>query len=187
MSAKNNTSKSKILDITTATSIILPREIADNNEELIIVASNRDNIFYHVNNSNTVIMRVEEDFCILVDYKVDTYKDNDVCLPKMLSAAHYGVYQLKGRDWVKQTNGNNRIIGYDIKELIHGGGYKLVSSTLDHKFETYDEREKAKEFSECNYNKGSHRRKIVISNMNELNALIQRIQENENEEGGLYW
>ena len=76
-------SRRKKLDKATATSIICSTDFLDNSDRLQRVADNGSNIYYRVNETNTVIMHVEEDFCIVTSYMVDTYKNERVNLAKV--------------------------------------------------------------------------------------------------------
>lgn len=172
--------RGKVLDKDIATSIMASNELLQANDSLKKVADCRDNVYYHVKDTETVIMHVEDDFCILCDYNV---KGKD--LPEEMKKEHYAVYQLGGRDWVKNS-ATGRLIGYDIKEFVHGYGIRPAGMTLDHEGETFDEREKNKNFSSTNYNNGSHRVRVTINSQEALNELIDKIKENENKKGGMF-
>ena len=177
----------KILNKGVATSIICSETLLNNNIDLDFVADNRENKYYNVIGTNVVIAHIEDDFCILVDYMVRTYNSsNTVSLPNMLSAAHYGVYQSESnkanRDWVKNTV-TGKLIGYDIKEIIHGNGVKVAGSSLDHLVETLNELEKNKQFSTMNWNSGSHRFRLEIKSQDDLNDLILRIRKMDSQPG----
>ena len=58
--------------------------------------------------------------------------------------------------------------------------------TLDHEAETFNEKEKNKNFSENNVNKGSHRVRVEISTNEDLQQLIEKIKENDEKPGGLF-
>ena len=109
-----NTREPKVLEQEKSTSIICSRELLDRSSKLTKVAALRDNIYYHVGDTNVCIMYVEEGFCILTDYKVTIYNQPGVMcsLPNLLTASHYGVYQTLNspggsRDWVKTRQREN--------------------------------------------------------------------------------
>jgi len=170
----------KVLDKAGATSILCDEAILEKSEQLKLVADCRDNKYFNVEGTNTVIMHVEEGFCILTDYMVDGKN-----LAEMMSQEHYGVYQCNGRDWVRNT-ATSRLIGYDIKEIVTGVSGRPKGMTLDHVAETFNEMEKNKKFSSKNVNNGSHRVKVVITSDDGLQQLIDKIIKNDGESGGLF-
>lgn len=170
----------KVLDKAVATSILCDEAILEKSEQLKLVAECRDNKFYLVDGTNTIIMHVEEGFCILTDYIV-----GEKNLAEMMSQEHYGVYQYNGRDWVKNS-ATSRLVGYDIKEIVTGVSGRPKGMTLDHEAETFNEMEKNKNFSTKNVNNGSHRVKVVITSDDGLQQLIDKIIKNDNKSGGLF-
>ncbi len=169
----------KVLDKNVATSILCDDVLLDKCEKLILVAKCRENKYYLVEDTNTVLMHVEEGFCILTDYKV-----GDKNLVELMQRKHYAVYQNNGRDWIKNS-ATSRLIGYDIKEFVTGQSGRPQGMTLDHLAETFNEKEKNKKFSNNNVNGGSHRVKVVIKSCKELKDLIEKILENDGKPGGL--
>ena len=174
----------KVLVPEQSTSIICNNSLLSQNRRLKRVAASRDNLYYNIYNTNACIMHVEADFCIITDYKVMVYNQPGVVcsLPNMLSASHYAVYQvLNGlggsRDWVKNS-ATSQLIGYDIKTLIHGPGCAIAGDQLEHLSWTLDERELFKSFGP-NKERDSHRIRIEISTMDELDQLIDKIIESE--------
>ena len=174
--------RGKVLEKKIATSIMADNSLLENNNLLERIASCRDNVYYHVKGTNAVIMHVEEGFNILCDYTV-----NGKCLPEIMKEEHYAVYQLNGRDWIKNS-ATGRYIGYDIKEIVTGQSGRPKGTTLDHEAETFDEREKNKMFKTNNFNNGSHRVRVEIRSQEELNDLINKIthDDNTNHHGGMY-
>ena len=172
----------KVLIKKYATSILCEKKLLDQSQRLEIVGENKDNVYYWIKGSNSVIMHVEDDFCILVDYMVEVYNQTNKCsLPNLLEKKHYTVQQIRGRDWIKSSSNK---IGYDIKSIIHGIVTRPPNMTLDHLAETYDEREKNKEFSK-NINHGSHRVIKVIGTMKQLDELIDRVIYSEKKKAGI--
>jgi hypothetical protein len=176
-----NATVGKVLNKDVATSILCEAEMLRNNSNLILVAENRDNKYYLVKETNTVIMHVEDDFCILTDYKV-----NGKNLVDMMLKEHYAVYQVYGRDWVKNS-ATSQLVGYDIKLALYGKGCRPDGMTLDHRDATFDEREKVKQFSANNVNDGSHRVRVIIYSPDGLDQFIDLIVRNEQKPGGLYF
>lgn len=165
--------KTKTLSKAGATSIIVKKELLENSENLTRVGENRDNVYYLIDDSQSVIMHVEQDFAIICDYVV-----NGIDLPKRMLQEHYGVYQCRGRDWVKNTV-TSHLVGYDIKRFLYGKGYQPVGTTLDHVSATFDERDKYKEFSRSNVNHGSHRVQIIVRTQEELKWLLKKTRAGE--------
>lgn len=187
-----NEKEPKVLVHEVATSIVCSIKLLEENKRLEKVAEERENIFFHVKETNTCIMHVEEELCILIDYKVRVYNEPDVecSLPSLLSAAHYGVYQTintpgGNRDWVKNS-ATSQLIGHDIKRLLHGPGCKIAGMQLEHLSWTLDERESYKEFGP-NKERDSHRVRIEIFNMEELDWLIDKIIESEQSKTPIEW
>lgn len=172
--------KKKILDKEVATSIMIDETLLQNNSNLQLVAECRDNKYYRIIGTETVIMHVEQGFCILCDNVV-----NGINVPAKMRQEHYAVYQKTGRDWVKNS-ATGRLIGYDIKEFVHGYGVRPAGQTLDHAAETFDERERNKNFSPNNINRGSHRVQVNVYDMNDLNGLIQKIRAKGDNPGALF-
>ena len=176
------TETGKVLDLDAATSLIIPFELMNGCDNLEVVGENRDNKYFHVVGSNTCIAHIEAGFCVLTDYMVDTVTGRNMVLPKMLDSQHYAVYQTKSReghtsrDWIKNSCGNNRNIGQDIKYYIHGIYNAPEGCTLDHAGPTFDERERFKQYINNNVNNGSHRYKEYISNEDRLLKLISTIR-----------
>lgn len=169
----------KQLDKSRATSILCSKELLDSSEELKCVAQNRDNVIYHVHDSNICIMHVEDGFCILVDYII-----NEVNIPEFIIQDHYGVYQ-SVRDCVKSTTRVNRLIGYDIKERLYHEKCKK-GYHLDHWAETFNELDKSKRFipGSVNQNGYSHRRQLEINTVEDLDWLCERIRDIDKLPGG---
>jgi hypothetical protein len=172
-----------------ATSIMCSKDMLDGYEKVeLMVGKNGDNAYYHVKDSNTVIVHIEKGFCILEDYIAKDLNGNKILLPSHMCRFHYGVYQNQdeknNRDWVKNTVTSD-VVGYDIKKVLHNIQGKPVGMTLDHGDATFDEREKVKVFKNDNYNDGSHRLKIEIETTAELEKLIKFIVYNEKENDGI--
>jgi len=170
----------KVLDKNVATSILCDDVVLGGNSQLKLVAECRDNKYYLVEATNTVIMHVEEGFCALTDYMVE--KKN---LPELMQQEHYAVYQANGRDWIKNSS-TGQVIGYAIKEIVTGVSGRPKGMTLDHLAETFNEMEKNKVFSTSNINEGSHRVKVTVGTNKELDELIEKIKDNHNKPGGLF-
>lgn len=169
----------KVLNKNIATSILISNELLRTSSLLTEVANSRDNTYYLVKGTNTVIMHVEKGFCILCDYIV-----KGINIPALMQKEHYAVYQSSGRDWIKNS-ATGQLIGYDIKYLVNGNRVRPRGTSLDHEAETFDEREKNKIFSTNNINKGSHRIKCIIQTQDELCEIIDRIQKNKRK-GGIF-
>lgn len=176
------TETGKILDFDKATSLIIPLDLLNQCADLEVVGERRDNKYFHVMGTNTCIAHIEEGFCVLTDYVVDTVAGRNKVLPKMLDSQHYGVYQVKAyeghtyRDWVKNSCGNNRNIGQDIKYYIHGISNAPEGCTLDHIGATFDERERFKEYTVNNINNGSHRHRVHIKDESQLQRLVEYLR-----------
>lgn len=170
----------KVLDKNVATSILCDEVMLSKSSQLELVAECRDNKYYLVNGTNTVLLHVEEGFCILTDYMVDGKN-----LAKLMEQEHYGVYQSNGRDWVRNS-ATSRFVGYDIKEFVTGQSGRPQGMTLDHEAETFNEMEKNKKFSANNVNGGSHRVKVVIDSDEGLKELIEKIKANHGNPGGIF-
>jgi hypothetical protein len=164
-----------------ATSILCREELLRHNSRLVLVGQNRENMYYRVKNTNTVLLHIEDDFCVLTDYVI-----NGNNLVQKMQQEHYGVYQLARRDWVKNS-ATSRAIGYDIKIILHGIGCRKSGMTLDHEDATFDEREKVKSFSYSNFNDGSHRVCVSICTQGGLNQFIDRLIQNDSSPKGLYF
>jgi hypothetical protein len=167
----------KILDHSRATSIMCANDRLSRKTDLILVGESRDNAYYYVTGSKSVIMHVEDDFCIFCDYMV-----SGIVIPKMLERNHYGVYQPQEdyRDWIKNS-ATSKLIGYDIKDCLALQCPK--GQSLDHVGHTCDEREKNKHFSSNNINNGSHRIKIEIQDDVDLDWLINKIRQDDRDNG----
>uniref|UniRef100_UPI004056CC48 hypothetical protein n=1 Tax=Acetatifactor sp. TaxID=1872090 RepID=UPI004056CC48 len=170
----------KVLDKNTATSILCDDAMLGREKQLKLVAECRDNKYYLVEDTNTVLLHVEEGFCILTDYMV-----GEKNLAQLMQQEHYAVYQCNGRDWIKNS-ATSRLVGYDIKEFVTGQSSRPQGMTLDHQAETFNEMEKNKSFSTNNVNGGSHRVKVVIDSVEGLEELIAKIKENDGKSGGLF-
>lgn len=182
----------KVLAPEVATSILCGNDLLSQNSRLQKVAALRDNVFYHVDGTNACIMHVEADFCIITDYQVTVYNQPGVMcsLPNMLTASHYGVYQTTNtpggnRDWVRNSS-ISELIGHDIKRLIHGPGCKIAGMQLEHLSWTLDEREAYKEFGP-NKERDSHRVRVTISTMGELDWLIDKIIKSDSSQTPIDW
>lgn len=172
--------KRKVLDKNVATSILCDDAMLGSSKQLKLVAECRDNKYYLVEDTNTVLLHVEEGFCILTDYMV-----GEKNLAELMQQEHYAVYQYNGRDWVRNS-ATCRLVGYDIKEFVTGQSGRPAGMTLDHEAETFNEMEKNKTFSSTNINEGSHRVKVVINTDEGLQQLIQKIKDNDGNAGGLF-
>lgn len=172
--------RGKMLNKNVATSILCDEVLLSKNSELELAAECRDNKYYRVKGTNTVLLHVEEGFCIFTDYMV-----GEKNLAELMQQEHYAVYQYTGRDWVKNS-ATGRLVGYDIKEFVTGQSGRPQGMTLDHEAETFNEKEKNKNFSENNVNKGSHRVRVEISTNENLQQLIEKIKENDEKPGGLF-
>ena len=183
----------KLLRKCESTSILCDRKLLDENNRLTVVAENRDNVYYKVLETNSVIMHVEDGFCILTEDRVQVYdKDNQCSLPVMLSAFHYGVYQIqrmnKKRDWVKRDDKNT--IGNDTRTIIHGETAVTMARaqgmTLDHGAETWNEQSKHGSFKVDNRGK-SHRVCVDIRTQEDLNAFLDDIITYGGTNDGIYF
>lgn len=168
----------KLLRKCTATSILCETTVLEECNRVRLVAENEDNKYFHIIGSNSVIMHVEDSFCILLDYKVQTFNSSGEMwdLTMMLSARHYCVYQINNRDWI--MNSNSRAIGHDIQDLVHGNGAKMAREkgmTLDHGAETYNEKLVNCKYKNMNVNEGSHRRRENIQSQEELEGVVDRV------------
>lgn len=172
--------KRKVLEKVSATSILCDEAMLEKSEQLKLVAECRDNKYYLVEETNTVLLHVEEGFCILTDYMV-----GEKNIAELMQQEHYAVYQYNNRDWVKNS-ATGRLIGYDIKEFVTGQSGRPKGMTLDHLAETFNEMEKNKVFSSNNINEGSHRVKVVIKTEAGLQQLIDKIKVNDGQSGGLF-
>lgn len=170
----------KVLDKNCATSILCDDSILSRCKRLELVAQCRDNKYYLVEDTNIVLMHVEDGFCILTDYMVEEKN-----LPEFMKQEHYAVYQYNGRDWVKNS-ATSRLIGYDIKEYVTGQSARPNGMTLDHEAETFNEMEKNKNFSKNNFNKGSHRVRVEVYTDESLDELIVKIKDNDGKSGGIF-
>lgn len=187
-----NEKATKVLEKEQATSIVCSNDLLGQNSRLCRIVTLRDNIYYRVDNTNVCIMHVEAEFCIIIDYQVTVYNQPGVIcsLPNMLASSHYGVYQTLNypggsRDWVKNSS-TGELIGYDIKKLIHGPGCNVAGAQLEHLSWTLDERELVKDFGP-NKERDSHRVRVEISTMNELNWLIDKIIESDRNQTPIEW
>ena len=132
----------------TSTSILCNRELLQSNERLKLLCSNGENeyylIDYNIKGNYSVIMHVEEGYCILVDYKEIVYDDEKeekiiVDIPQELCKYKYTIQRKDGRDSVIRDE--NQTITDDIGEIILSNRFKrehgYITSYLR---ETYDER-----------------------------------------------
>ena len=62
--------RGKMLNKNVATSILCDEVLLSKNSELELAAECRDNKYYRVKGTNTVLLHVEEGFCIFTDYMV---------------------------------------------------------------------------------------------------------------------
>lgn len=170
----------KQLDKKAATSILCGDDILSKSDNLSKVAECRDNKYYLVKDTNTILLHVEDGFCILTDYMI-----NEKNLAELMAREHYAVYQHNGRDWIKNSV-TSRLVGYDIKEFVTGIAGRPEGMTLDHEAETFNEMEKNKKFSACNVNSGSHRVKVEILTEESLEELIVKIKDNDGQSGGIF-
>ena len=176
-------STGKVLDKDVSSSILCDNDLLNSCADLNKIAENGYNSYYKVLETNVCIMHVECGFCILVDDYVNIYNEPDaVSLPKMLVATKYGVYQVKGdrtyRDWIKCTK-NSRPIGHDIQDMVYGNGAAIARKnglTLDHGAETCNELISNCMYKADNFNNGSHRVCVKITNEKELKELIEKIK-----------
>lgn len=184
--------KRKVLNKKVATSVICSREKLERSGKLKKVAESQDNMYYSIEDCNACIMHVEDDFCIIIDNLVNIYNEpNKKCsLPALLAAGHYAVYQTinspgGNRDWIKNS-GTSELIGYDIKNLIHGPGCKVAGTQLEHLSWTLDEREAHKIFGP-NKARNSHRVKVEIETMEDLDWMIDKIVDSEKNNKEIDW
>ena len=85
-----------------------------------------------------------------------------------------------------KNSSTGELIGYDIKELIHGPGCAIAGSQLEHLSWTLDEREMVKTFGP-NKERDSHRVRVTISTEKELDWLIDKIIESDNSQLPIDW
>lgn len=171
----------------TSTSILCNRELLKNNTRLEFICSNGENEYYHVKGTRAVIMHVEEDFCILMDYGAKIHMDEPegneetvitVDLPQELCKYKYTMQRMGGRDCV--VGNNNRRISYDIIEIFLGKEeidfLKSNELIIGYRKETYDESfaNFTKEREEVNIDK-SHHVRVKITSMEILNLFIDDI------------
>ena len=183
-------STGKVLDKDVSSSIVCDNDLLNSCADLNKIAENGYNSYYGVLGTNICIMHVECGFCILVDDYVNIYNEPDaVSLPKMLVATKYGVYQVKGdrtyRDWIKCTK-NSRPIGHDIQDIVYGNGATIARKnglTLDHGAETCNELIANCKYKDNNFNNGSHRVCVKITNEKELKILIEKIKKYDDNGG----
>lgn len=178
------------IDKETSTSIICRLELLESNNRLKLVARKRDNRYFLVKGTNSVIMHVKEDCCILLNYMVHTHNSEDKQnLSVILSIRHFGVYKEKKRDWIKDT-ATSEILGHVIQKIVYGDvvveDYKKQGMTLDHGAETWNEKIENCMYKKDNWNNGSHRIPVRIENQNQLNILIYKIIKMDGKEGYLY-
>ena len=189
------TARGKKLFTDLSTSIQVNVDLLENNERLVRVPGTETNVdenrFYLVKDTNTVIFHVVRGYAVLVDYIVDRKKI--INLPCELSKYpfHISITAAKDknqRDWVKTGNAN---ISYIIRDIIHGTWYTKLNRkfkrTINHEAETYDERLKNSRFVSKDKNRKSHRVRVEIKTMEDLDDFIDDIQQNEGVDDGIYF
>ena len=182
----------KILRYARASSILCSEKELEKNKQLQLICQNQHNKYYYVRNTNTVIMKVEDKFCILIDYKVCISKNKKVgVLAFELAQYLYYVYQKDNTDRDIVNRGTNGHIAYDIQEIIHGTqqvlSWKEQKYTVDHEAETYNEKAEHTRYKEVNFNHGSHRLGVWIENQRDLNVFIDDIRISEQQQNGVYY
>lgn len=172
-----------------STSIVCPLELLESNENLEFILRKRENRYFLVTGTNSVIMHVEEDCCVLINYMIHTHNsENKEKLPVILSVRHFGVYKDKKRDWIKDT-ATSEILGHIIQKIVYGNAvedYKKQGMTVDHGAETWNEKIENCMYKKNNWNNGSHRIPVRIRNQKQLNNLIYRIKQMDGKKGYLY-
>lgn len=168
---------SKKLDKNVATSIMCSdADILSKSVDLQVVNTNKDNMYYRIIGSDFVIMHVQCGFCVVVDYKV-----KGINIPCALSQNHYGVYQVDGRDWIRNTS-KKCTIGDDIQRIVDANYARKCREnkmTIDHEAETFNELFRNCKFKGTNVNDGSHRRTIWIDTDEKLQGFINRMRNYE--------
>lgn len=173
-----------------ATSILCDDPLLSSNRRLKLVCQKGNNKYYWLIGANTVIMRVEDQFCILIDHTAHICRIGKMgILLYELMQHEYHVYQRNNRDYV--IRGINQKIAYDIQEIIHGQNQvsqlKSQGWTVDHGCETYNEKVAHTGYKAYNPNNGSHRVGVVLNTHKELNAFLDDVFESEKEQNGVYY
>lgn len=171
-----------------ATSILVKIELLESNKRLVKVAENGENKYYLVRGTNTVIFHVEDDYAVLIDYRVKLKN-----LPDLLKVQHFTIQRTAGknrnqRDWV-MCGGES--LAYVIRRVIYGNWYvslnRRFKRTMNHQAETCDERWKNTGFINKDDKRKSHRMKIDVETANDLDDFIDDIQQNEGVNDGIYF
>lgn len=176
-----------------ATCLVIPRVLLDNCNRLEVAAENSKNKYYHIVGSNCVIASIEDVFCVLVDYKIETYEDEkEHNLSKILSAINFRMIKNGKRYEVVCSNisrSKNISLGKVIKTLEYGE--KIITMAcdlgfwLDHKVELFDERCNNKEYN-GNRSEKNHYVYVNIKNAVQLERFIEDVIDSEIKENGVY-
>lgn len=182
----------KILCPLEVSSILCDDELLSKNTRLKRICCDAPNKYFFIKRTNTVIMVVENKHCILIDYEQYIFEERKIgILACKLSKNKYYIQRKDGRDWTDSSSSNYPNIAYDIREIIHG--YNLVSEykskgyTVDHGYETYNEKVIHTYFKSINPNEGSHRVAVVIANESDLNDFIDDIIKADQQCSGVYF
>ena len=171
-----------------ATSVLCRIELLNNNDRLACVATNGCNAYYHVVQTNTVIFNVENMYCIILDYEVESALDNKkLCLPRTLSTCRFRMQNMHGRDWCKK---GNVTIGEIIHRLVYGDQMiemlKQSGDQEDHQAETYNEKICNTQYCD-NPVEASHRVCVEIKNQDELNQFLDDLIDADENDEGIYY
>lgn len=164
----------KRLNRNKATSIMCSDvDVLKKSADLQIVASNNENEYYSIKNTNYVLMHVQGGFCVILDFKVQ-----GIDVPLALSKMRFGVYQSKGRDWIRSTS-EGYTIGYVIQSIVDANYVRICrenNMTIDHEAETFNELLCNCRFKNVNVNHGSHRRVIWLDSVKDLQVFVDRMR-----------
>lgn len=169
--------------------IVCGKELLENSEELEVVAGNGLNTYFKIKNSNTVIVNVEDDYCVLCDY---CYEKNQINLCDKLERFRFTMQVTKGN--TKNERAYVKCGTQYFHEYIHRIAYgddfvdecKSRGLSLDHLAETYDHRLSHTVYNE-NMRRKSHRVQLNIRTSKELAVLISDIRNTEAQKTGLYF
>ena len=186
----NETLRGNVLCKIVATSILADLELLEANTRLQKVAENGENKFFLVENTNSVIFHIRDQYCILVDYIIE---NTLIILPNELKKYKFYISRQvtedkNPRDWTKT---GSKYIHYLIREIVYGCNYvrifRNLNCTINHEAETYDERLKNSRFVTSDKNRKSHRLIVDIKTMGDLDDFIDDIQQNEGVDDGIYF
>lgn len=174
-----------------ATSIICSESLLSESTRLTQIYPNAQNKYFLIIGTNTVIMMVESEFCILIDYQqyIDRIGTIGV-IPYELINTKYTMQRINNRDWTIKSGKGTRI-AYDVQEIIHSkqkvGIWKDHKYSVDHSCETYDERAAHTYLTHHNPTDKSHRVRVELNSQNDLNDFIDDIFTAEKQNDGVYY